>query len=503
MFGAALIGRRGVLLFAVALAALAAVPATAHSQSAATGPSQKLGGWALEVTPKFAASIRPRLMAGAKKHGLNTLVLDRQLSREQERRVRSVAHRFDLRVIQLRRVVCKSEVATCAVVARSPAAIRRLSREPRVDIVVVRLRRPALAPRLTRKYMRAASGTTRAQLMLLPRLRPRFSRASWRKAISAVADAQTVDLGVTPSGHSSTGAFRLFFDLLASPSPASPPSTPPSPAPPPSPPAEGRSGSVIFSGAFESGTLAPWPGAQCANTGVPSSGDRVTGTLTVQSETVGEGDYGARFDLPAATVVQSCEALIGRPIGVGTDDYYALMVRFPTEWREPSPVGWGLAIAQLNFENIWGSPVALMAHADRVALVMQSGLCNSVYTASPGCAYSSGRGGNVERTYAVPAPLALNVWHELIVHVRWATDSSGVLEAWHRLKGDNTWNKTVSLTGYPTLQWTADYGPSAIASGTTFDTIGAYRGPATFPLTIWHDGFVRATSFASAASALP
>jgi hypothetical protein len=262
--------------------------------------------------------------------------------------------------------------------------------------------------------------------------------------------------------------------------------------------------SVVFTGDFETGDHSQWTwGAQCANTGVPSDGSSVRGTISVQSEVVAQGSYGARFDLPAANGSNACETLHKRRIGLGSDDYYGVMVRFPADWREPSSAGWGLALAQLNFENIWGAPVSLNAHADHVALTMRSGLCNSVYTSNPGCAYSSGPNGNVAAMIAVPAPLALEQWHQLIVHVRWTTDSTGIIEAWHRLKDGDSWNKTVSLRGYPTVQWTAEEGPQTIAGKNTSDKIGAYRGRATFPLTIWHDGFVRTTSFASAASSLP
>jgi polysaccharide lyase-like protein len=492
MLGAAPIGRRAVLLFAVALAALAAIPGTAHAQSAAaTAASQRLDGrWALEVTPKFAPSVRPRLMARAKKRGINMIVLNRQLSRTQKRRVRSLARRLDLRVIQLRRRPCARQVASCAVVAPRPGVVERLSSLRNVDIVVLRLHGPRPVRRLALRHAAADNGSASARLLLLPTLRPRFSPAPWRSAISAVADVQSVDLGVKPSGRSSMRAFKLFLGYLSG--------APPSSVPPP-----GGTDGVLFRGSFESGTLAPWPGAQCANTGVPSTATAVRGTITVQSEVVGEGDYGARVDLPAAGVLQACEALIGRPIGVGSDDYYGLMVRLPSEWQEPSPVNWGLEIAQFNFENIWGSPVALMVHGDWIEIVLQSGLCKSVFTATPGCAYTSARAGNLPRMAAVPAPLALEAWHELIVHVRWTTNSSGHIDVWHRLKGDDTWKKTVSLSGYPTLQWTTEYPPEEIAKGTTVDKIGAYRGFADFPLTIWHDGYVRTTSFASAAAALP
>lgn len=262
-------------------------------------------------------------------------------------------------------------------------------------------------------------------------------------------------------------------------------------------------GPVVFTGDFETGDVSQWTwGAQCANTGVPSSGSSVRGTISVQSEMVGQGTFGARFQLPAATAYTACETVHRRHIGLGTDDYYGLMVRFPSDWREPSSQGWGLSLAQLNFENIWGTPVMLAAHDDHVALVLQSGLCNPLHSSNPGCAYSSGPNGNVAPMIAVPAPLALEQWHQLIVHVRWATDSSGIIEVWHRLKEGDSWKKTVSLRGYPTVQWTAEEGPEAIAGGVTADKIGAYRGRATFPLTIWHDGFVRTTSFTATASAL-
>ena len=262
---------------------------------------------------------------------------------------------------------------------------------------------------------------------------------------------------------------------------------------------------VVFTGDFETGNTSQWTwGAQCANTGVPSTSYSVRGTVTVQSEVVGQGQHAARFDLPAAaSAYTACETLDKRLIDLGSDDYYGLMVRFPNDWREPSPAGWGVSLAQFNFESIYGAPLLLAAHADRIELVLQSGLCRPPSTGTPGaCAYSSGPGGNVKPMIAVPAPLALGVWHELVVHVRWTTASSGIIEAWHRLQGGGSWVKTASMRGYPTVQWTAEKGPESLAGSVTSDKTGAYRGRADFPLTVWQDGFVRTTSFASAAAAL-
>jgi polysaccharide lyase-like protein len=263
---------------------------------------------------------------------------------------------------------------------------------------------------------------------------------------------------------------------------------------------------ITFRGDFETGDISQWTwGGQCANTGVPSSGPTVRGTVVVQSRTVAQGRYAARFQLPAATTYTACETLQKRWIRLGRDDYYGLMVRFPRRWREPSAAGWGLALAQLNYEGIWGAPVGIYAHAKRVRLILNSGLCRPVgtpYPPGPGCANNSGPGGNVRRMIAIPAPLVRRKWHQLIVHVRWTTRRNGIIEVWHRLKGHRAWNKTVSRRGYPTVQWTAEGGPGALAGARTVDKIGAYRGHSAFPLAVWHDGFVRTASFASAARAL-
>ena len=257
----------------------------------------------------------------------------------------------------------------------------------------------------------------------------------------------------------------------------------------------------VFVGDLETGKISPWRG-QCANTGLASDAAIARGTVNLTVRLVGQGKHAARFNLPAAETNTACELVTQRLIGLGAHDYYGLMFLFPRRWQEPSPAGWGLAIAQLGFQGIWGSPISLNAHAHNVALVMQTGVCSLPSSGHPGCAYSSGPNGNLKPLSAVPSPLALGVWHELILHVYRTTDSTGVIEVWHRLKGQKTWKQTVSVHGYPTVQWTPDR-LSVLHFNATVDKIGAYRGKADFPLSVWLDGFVRTTSFAGAAAALP
>lgn len=266
---------------------------------------------------------------------------------------------------------------------------------------------------------------------------------------------------------------------------------------------------VLFHEGYESGSVSElaWGGQQCSN--ITSEALQVErGTLRIQSEVVGEGAHAVRIDLPAApSSSSSCEALIGRPIGIGEDDYYGLMVRLPQEWREPSTAGWGLGLAQLGFQGIWGSPVALAAHADRVRIVVQSGLCEPVWKPNPHCQYQNGfgvngAGGNIPNLLAIPPKrFATGVWHELIIHVRRAFDSRGVVETWHRRKGETEWVKTAELRGKPTVQWTAELSQDLIRVSKPVDKVGAYRGPASFPVSVWHDGFTRGRTFEAAQAA--
>jgi Polysaccharide lyase len=260
-------------------------------------------------------------------------------------------------------------------------------------------------------------------------------------------------------------------------------------------------GAVVFSGDFETGDPSQWTwGAQCANGGVPSSGSFARGTIIVQSETVAQGRYGARFDLPAATTANACEVLRQRTLDLD-EEWYALEFRLPLDWQEPSPTGWGMEIAQLNFQNIWGPPVGLYAHADGVRLILSSGLCRPAgtpYPPGPGCTNNSGPGGNLAPMYVIPTAPELGVWHQVLVHVKWAKDNSGLLQVFHRKRGESAWEQQVTLSGKPTVQWTTTLPPDP--ANWTADKIGAYRGQSTAPLSVWHDNFCIATTRALAES---
>jgi hypothetical protein len=247
-------------------------------------------------------------------------------------------------------------------------------------------------------------------------------------------------------------------------------------------------GSVIFPGDFETGSFSQWPTVQCANYGTASSTEFTRGNAYVVSDLVGQGTRAARFDLPAAANKSACEIGKGAAHPIGSDDYYSLAVRLPSNWVEPG--GWGMTIAQLGFQYppVWGGPLQLIAHKDRIEVAAQGG----------SCVYGTGCTRSVHKDVIPVGSLSLGVWHQLIVHSHWATDSSGLTEVWWKTKGSSTWAKTAALGGGPTVEWAPNTAPVT----PNLDKIGAYRGASPVPLSIWLDGFCRATSFAAAAGCL-
>jgi hypothetical protein len=254
----------------------------------------------------------------------------------------------------------------------------------------------------------------------------------------------------------------------------------------------------LFNGSFETGTYKPWSTPECANYGQPLSPTRTFGNFYMDRSNPGAGSYSGRFDLPADPVkLTRCEVFYNRTINVGGDDYYSQMVYLPNGWTAGTGAFWGVSIAQFNWEIV-GSDVALQAHSDHVTLAVQTGVCTNAVCQYRSNADSTGAP-TLPALYAIPKPMQLGVWHELIVHIHWATDKTGVIEVWHRVKGQSAWTKTASLTGYPTLQTNPD---GSYPNG-TLDKNGAYRAQSTAPTSIWLDGYSRSQSFAAAASNLP
>ena len=283
---------------------------------------------------------------------------------------------------------------------------------------------------------------------------------------------------------------------------------------------DGQSGSVavteaegpfFFRGDWEASEpiLGQWSGAQCENTGtVKDDATWNRGNIYVVTDVVAKGKQAMRVDLPEdGERIQACEALHGRKLGTGhgtppLEEWYALSIRFPANYTTR---GNGLSLAQFNFQGIWGAPLSLGGQSptdntggpNQVWLMGHGGECRpggTPYPPGPGCPWSSGIGGTVPPMRIIPPDrFATQVWHDLLVHVVWTTNpAEGLIEGFHRQRG-GAWAQTVPpFTGKPTVQWRP--GTSVSPTDGTNDKIGAYRGPHTTPLSIWHDNFCRAAT---------
>jgi polysaccharide lyase-like protein len=259
--------------------------------------------------------------------------------------------------------------------------------------------------------------------------------------------------------------------------------------------------------------LGQYNGAHCENTKVDSAKDNETtnrGRLYVVSDVVAKGQRAARFDLEGDGLrLQACEALHGRTLGTGQgypplEQWYALSIRLPANYTTQ---GWGLALAQFNYEKIWGAPLGILGQGpsdtgepNHLRLVGQAGECVPVTQPNPHCEWSSGLGSTIGPWRIIPPErFATEVWHDLLVHVVWSTKASeGLIEGFHRQRGGAWANTVPAFTGKPTVQW--EPGQTVQTTYPTLDKIGAYQGANATALSIWHDNFCVATTRAAAES---
>ncbi|MCA1682448.1 MAG: polysaccharide lyase [Actinobacteria bacterium] len=273
-------------------------------------------------------------------------------------------------------------------------------------------------------------------------------------------------------------------------------------------------GQLRFSDDFASGGYKPFTSAQCANYGTPSKRHRLRGDFYVIPNPTGPGDA-AEFSLPVDSgtspvdgtrfTYTDCGLTRARTEELGGDDYFGLMVYIPGGFNVGTHSFWGITIAQFNTDYIWGSPFELELHNNHITLALQTGTCSSSTTVTPGCDWHSNAGapggpGNLPTFYAVPRDRFHVGWTKLILHVHWATDSTGSFETWMRAPDQITWTRTAHFSGIPTVQ-TNRATPGALPNTTT-DEIGAYRAHAFAPVNVVLDDFEVGSSMRAVQAAL-
>jgi hypothetical protein len=270
---------------------------------------------------------------------------------------------------------------------------------------------------------------------------------------------------------------------------------------------------LTFNGTFSS--MSPWTsaggGIQCANYGTPSKSPRLRGTFTQTANVNGMASSG-EFTLPSDSnaktfPLEACDIVTGgHPIGLGTDAYYGLSVYIPQGWTIPSNFFTGVEIEEYHFQNVYGAPIAFQLHANHVTLALQTGACNNHTSVRPGCAYHSnadapnGNAGNVPASYVIPpGALQQGAWNQMLMHVHWASDSTGQIQTWYKTATSSTWNASSSISGIPTVQWD---NTKACCASTYEDETESYAGPLASPMSIWLGQDLTGSSFNATANAM-
>ena len=291
-----------------------------------------------------------------------------------------------------------------------------------------------------------------------------------------------------------------------------------------------RAAAVLFNGDFETGSYTPWPTPQCSNYGYtlgqngaianfgPFYVERA-GVRTHAGDVVpaGQGNYFGAFTVPADMQhKQRCQVMYKRTGSFSTDDYYSLMIYVPVGWDPGNPT-WGVSFFEPNYQqNLAVNSAKALALTlrpdapgdrthDHVTLNMTTGFDNATqpyFTNASDADNPAGCRGVLLpcKLYAIPpGAFRQGVWNEIIVHDRWATSNTGVVETWYRQKGQTAWTKSVSLANVPTLQYDATHD----GKGPVLEGISNYRAPASTQETVYFDGYTRATTFDAAAAELP
>ncbi len=161
----------------------------------------------------------------------------------------------------------------------------------------------------------------------------------------------------------------------------------------------------------------------------------------------------------------------------GDEYYYGWSTLFPDDWTTVS--AWGLFMQ-------WHTPITGARPA--LSLYVNSndgifvGMCTG--TTSSGCATT--------KDIEIINRLTKGKWNDFIVHVKWSSYSSGIVEIWHRLEGQTDYEKIFTLNNVPTLQTNSGYDTYISAKQQ-----GLYRSSTSKTQTLYQDGLRIGKTFES------
>ncbi|MEA2322533.1 MAG: hypothetical protein QOD81_2383 [Solirubrobacteraceae bacterium] len=232
--------------------------------------------------------------------------------------------------------------------------------------------------------------------------------------------------------------------------------------------------SITFRGDFETGDRSQWSDCHTQN----ASRCSVTRSPVRQGRFAGKFTTSASDDPPTT---ERAENVADLGDGLGDTAYYAWSTMFPRGFRTPS---WA------NFQQFGAGNTGITDCVQEHFFVSYDppshGPANAVYLEICAGDLSSGRKPG-KRTFKLHDGLNLGRWNDYVVRAHWSHRADGRFVVWHRVAGGR-WRRVLDFRGA-----TAQYQNGEPIRMATAE--GLYRSGTTRPATVYHDGFVRGTSF--------
>jgi hypothetical protein len=232
--------------------------------------------------------------------------------------------------------------------------------------------------------------------------------------------------------------------------------------------------SITFRGDFETGDRSQWSDCHTQN----------ASRCSVTRSPVRQGRFAGRFTTSAADdppTTERAENVADLGDTLGDEAYYAWSTMFPRGFRTPS---WA------NFQQFGAGNTGITDCVQEHFFVSydppSTGPANAVYLEICAGDLTSGVKPR-KRTFKLHDGLNLGRWNDYVVRARWSYRADGRFVVWHRVAGGR-WRRVLDFHGA-----TAQYEKGEPVHMATAE--GLYRSGTTRPATVYHDGFVRGTSF--------
>jgi hypothetical protein len=194
------------------------------------------------------------------------------------------------------------------------------------------------------------------------------------------------------------------------------------------------SGGSVFNGDFETGDHSQWTGYQHRTGGDPAD------QFKIVRDPVRQGAFAAKFTVRPGDVFMSggerSEVYWKSHEKEGDDYWYSWSTLFPPDWSAPSYFG---IFLQWHSDFPYSPPIAFDARANTVQVKLNTGKLDSAGV------------GTLKTIYPLLSTLSKGEWNDFVVHMHWSL-TNGSLTVWHRAGEKTAYAKVLDVNGLPTLQ---------------------------------------------------